>query len=421
MSTSAPNPEAKKEKKTRDNVAAKLGLAISNSRVNTCIKKSINDPATLKLIKDLDERIKKAESDKKSPDYLQLEKLKEQVKQERSKNIRIAAGAPMAVTALLDNITKDIFTSTFDYCQKLKKPTTLARPIHMYDAMKEKPVISALLMLSESFEKCIYKDATVKKEEKVTMTSEEKKKNAKQGFKTYIMAVIKAIKKENPNAYDKMRVTDDLKDAMNKFVKEIIVTLAKGSYNMLKLQDVHTITRDHVMRALEGQMEARHQPKDKYEYLLTYMKVKTDKFKDYKKMVKDKKDEENKSKESSEKKENKAKNEKAKNLKSAEKKIIDLKSRLDKTKVDLEEAKKNLVEVKKNAASAPTNGDSDKDASGKKKRKTKSGAEKVADAEKKVTTLEAKSTKLKTELEDAEKSFANAKKNASAAMNGDTK
>lgn len=280
----------KKDKKPRINVARKLGLQISIPRTSAIIDKSVNDETVRTEGKQLKDRLKALKNGKPfDNEKLSKEELEEKFKVNQEKLMRRQAETPMAMVALLNHVNRDVLITTFEHCLSLKKPTNLAKAAHMYDSLEKKPVLSAVLMMSKSFENKLFKDAKEdpKPEENVNSNPDDKKKSSKQGFKTYIGNLIDEIKTDAK--FEKIRVGSDLKDALDKFSRDIIKVLAQVSSNLCTIDDVRTIKPIHVEKAVETQMIIKHIKSADYEPYLTFMREKSAEHKKFKAEAKEKK------------------------------------------------------------------------------------------------------------------------------------
>lgn len=286
MATNPANGEVKtaEKKKSRVNVANKLGLNMSLPRVRTRIRETVNGPEeNKKVMQQLKERleaVKKGKAPAGEESELKLERL---IRAEEEKYYRLKSDAPMAMTALLDYVIRESLVATFDHCKGLKKEAKTVYPHHVYDALATKPVLTALFSLSGSFEAKLYhniKDIP-KKEDKQKLSPDEKKKISKQGFKTYIGHIIQSVKKSNEK-YSTVRITDPMKEAFDKITQEVTLALSQIASNLCDIDDVRTITEKHIIKAFESVMLARRVKRDQFETLVKFMYIKLNEYEKYK-------------------------------------------------------------------------------------------------------------------------------------------
>ena len=279
----------KKDKKKRINAANEVGLSISLPRIRTVIEKAINDEPVKLETKQLKSRLEAVTVGKPDPaGKLDKKQLEELLKESQSKSIRLQAGAPMAMTALINIAVCDTCIATFDHCQGLKKPTNLVKPAHMYAVLENKKVLTALFMLSDAFENKVHKDDkedAAKTDENANLNSDEKKTISKQGFITYIGHLISEIKTDKK--YKDIRVSSNLKDALDKFIKDVVTVLAEIAKNLCSIDEVRTITAIHLVKALESQMIARRINSKDYEQYLIFMRQKVTQYKELKDKIRE--------------------------------------------------------------------------------------------------------------------------------------
>jgi hypothetical protein len=277
-----------KEKQKRVNLAKEFGLSMSLSRVRALIQRTVNSTSLSQEIKQLKERLAYIDNGKAPKDELSSEAdLENKLKKLQDELIRLQALTPMAMTALINYLLRDALVTTFDYCLKLEKQVTLVKACHMYSALVNKSASNALFTLSQAFENKIYKDKDAKKETNPELSSKEKKKASKQGFKTYIGHLIDDIKEsvKDPSGkakYSGIRVSSLLKEALDMFTRDIVKILSEISANLCDIDDVRTITWNHLHRALDSQMIARHVAKKDYAPLIEFVQSKVDAYKNYK-------------------------------------------------------------------------------------------------------------------------------------------
>ena len=277
----------KKEKKTRVNVAEKLGLSMPLPRVRTLIRNTVNGANDQQLLKQLNERLTAVIAKKPLNSEDTEVKLNALIKAEEEKYYRLKRDAPMAMTALLDYAVRNAITATFDHCQAQSKPVKTAKPSHIYEAVGAKPHLTALFSLSETFENKLYNnDADLpKKGDKPKPATDEKKTPSKTGFKTYIGHLIKNIKDNNKDKYEKMRVMDPVKIVLDKITQEIANTLSQMACVLCDIDDVRTMTQKHFVKAFEAQMLARHVKRDQFAPLVKFMDAKDAEYATYNKVL----------------------------------------------------------------------------------------------------------------------------------------
>ena len=282
-----------KEKKKRANVAKELGLCMSLPRVRTLIQKTVNGESLGVQIKQLKSRLAYIDNGKAPKNEISETEIEDQLENLQNELIRLKASTPMAMTALIDYALRETLVATFEHCQKLDKPTILIKTNHMYDTLETKPVLTALFMLSQAFENKVHKESkkanieTAKKESKPEMTPEEKKKVSKEGFMTYIGQLIDDIKGtvKGPDGklkFREIRVSKTLKIVLDMFTRDVLTVLSSISSNLCEINDVRTIKWEHLHKALDSQMFARHINKKDYKPLVDFIGAKVDTYSLYK-------------------------------------------------------------------------------------------------------------------------------------------
>lgn len=310
MASNGTKSDEKKETKKapRVNMADKIGLKMSHPRVRTRIQETVNDAAVTKEMKQIKDRLGAIKEGKALADEMPKEKLENRLKELSGQSIRLQAETPMAMTAMLNNIVREALVSSFNHCLGLKKPTNLVKPAHMYDVLATKSVLTALFILSESFENELFKvasddSANDSKKDSKAKTKDDKKVVNKQGFKTYIGHIIDEIKEtgdpQDKKKYANIRVSDDLKNLLNVITKDIITVFAQIACNLCGVtkKPIRTIKPVHLEKAFKSQMLARHLKDDQYKDILAFMRTKSDEFKNNKDEQKKAKENENKKKE----------------------------------------------------------------------------------------------------------------------------
>ena len=410
----------KKKTTKRVQVSNILGMSISSARVKVRVGKRCVDEEQSRKVKQLKDILSKVKEGKAPAEEKRTkEELDKLIKEASESIVRLGSTAPMTVTAVVDYAINELLRASFELAIKNKNSKTTnptVTPAHLYEAAKKISTFP-LFTVSKSFEEKIYSTDEEAKTEvvaaasasttangKAPLSSDEKKKASKEGFKTYIGNAIAKLKKDeaNKDKFSNVRVSELLKQACDKFVREMIDVFSFMSMASQEVDGVRTLNDNHVKNAIKQLMLSRHKVAADYADLMDYVNEKLEAYEEYKRDTKLSKDEQkikNLSPEEKKKyednKENEEKEKEAKEKTKLKEKIQEAEKKLANSKDDKKKAelKKKIQDMQKKLTET------------REDRKKESIKEKLQEAEKRMaaTKDEKRKAKLKKEIDELKK------------------
>lgn len=284
------------DKKTRTQLAMVLNINISQARCATHLKQNLGDEETETEIKELRARLAAAKEASQAQDV--LDAFKAQIAEKSKKLVRISSATPIAVAVICDSTVKELLRHGMDAAHAAE--SKVVNPIHLHMGKPEDLVYFPLYDKCDVWNK--YSEeredelkrakaaaAKVAKEARdaakaalappvvavpaVAPAAAPKKKKAaavvapvvvappppvvadddgvKTTFNTYVENALKAVRLENKEKYDTLRVTNRIRTYLSDLVIQMIARQAKLARVMVQMiMGVRTMNDGHVKAAV---------------------------------------------------------------------------------------------------------------------------------------------------------------------------